>query len=81
MVLLSIEIGNTGEKSGWSRGGVRNFVSFYDHVSFEISAKHGSEDSQCADGFMNVVIKKQVSTKAIDCSQLLARWLISRSRA
>ena len=56
-------------------------MSFYDRVSFEMSAKHGSEDSQCADGFMNVVIKKQVSTKAIDCSQLLARWLISRSWA
>lgn len=85
MVLLSFEIGNIGEKSGWSHGGVGSLVSFYDHVSFEMSAKHGSKDSQCANGFMTVVIKKQVSTKAIDWSQLggcgLARWLISRSWA
>lgn len=69
MVLLFIEIGSIGEKSGWSGSGVGNLLSFYDHVSFEMSAKHGSEDSQCADGFMNVVIKKQVSTKAVDWSQ------------
>lgn len=44
-MLLFIEIGSIGEKSGWSGSGVGNLVSFYDHVSFEMSAKHGSEDS------------------------------------
>lgn len=59
------EVGNIGGKSGLSSHGIGNLVSSYDHVGFEMSTKHRSKGMPLA-LFMNVAIKREINTEAID---------------